>query len=165
MKDTLQQARQATLHHYDIDDSNIHTALSHVMAHQVDFADVYFQSEQTEGWSLEERLVKDASFHNRQGVGVRAISGEKTGFAYADVINPQALTSAVMTARNIAKAGQQGKVDAYRQTDFMPLYPTLNPVDTLSSDEKIDILQKIDQLARGLDPRVKKSVCQYGIIL
>lgn len=155
------QAYQSTVMHYAIDEAAITSALGCIMQHEVDFADIYFQTEQSESWSLDEGLVKDAEFHVRQGIGVRAIHGEKTGFAYADVINIAALQSAAKTARSIAKQGRQGQVCVNSPSTFQAIYPAINPLTVLSAEEKVAILNRIDQFARQLDPRV----CQVSATL
>lgn len=152
----MQQAQQLTLTPYNIAEQDIQAALSHVMAHQVDFADVYFQVDRTEGWALEDGLVKDASYHSSQGLGVRAVQNEKTGFAYSDVITTAALNQAAATARNIARQGQCAKVQLFQPTDFKVLYPAVDPMPVLTAQKKVEILENIDKLARSLDCRVKK---------
>ena len=94
-------------------DSDLQSVLGQLMSHQIDYADLYFQSSQHESWMLENGIVKEGSFNIEQGVGVRAVSGEKTGFAYSDEIILPALTQAASTARVIARSGQQGGVKAW----------------------------------------------------
>lgn len=102
----------------------------------IDAADLYFQGQISETWALEDGIVKEGSFNLDQGVGVRAQSGEKTGFAYSNAINLEALTSAARAARSISRAGQEGRVQAFRSQDVVALYAPDNPLDVLSRAEK-----------------------------
>ena len=89
----------------DLSASDLQQSLGFLFAHKLDYADLYFQSSVHESWGLEDGLVKDGSFNIERGVGVRAISGEKTGFAYADSISAAALKQASEAARGIAAVG------------------------------------------------------------
>lgn len=122
----------------------------------IDAADLYFQDRVSESWVLEDGIVKEGSFHLEQGVGVRALSGEKTGFAYSNAINADALRLAAQAARSIARSGQQGRVEIPVQARFQPLYSQGNPLDDLSRAEKVTLLQRIDQATRALDPRIQQ---------
>ena len=95
---------------------DLQQTLGYLFDHQLDYADLYFQSSVHESWVLEDGLVKDGSFNIERGVGVRAISGEKTGFAYADTISAAALKQAASAARGIAAQGQQGRVKAFSKS-------------------------------------------------
>ena len=106
----LQTARELLLAPYQLDESTLLKALRVITDHRVDDADLYFQYTRSEGRSLEEGIVKSGSFGIDQGVGVRAISGEKTAFAYSDDISEAALLDAARTVRTIAAAGQSRKV-------------------------------------------------------
>lgn len=120
----------------------------------VDAADLYFQSIVSESWLLEDGIVKEGSFNLDQGVGVRAQSGEKTGFAYSNSLAPHALQQAIAAARSISRAGQEGRVCATRVSAPVPLYAAENPLDVLSRAEKVALLQRVDLATRALDPRV-----------
>ena len=120
----------------------------------IDAADLYFQSQISENWVLEDGIVKEGSFNLDQGVGVRALSGEKTGFAYSNTISRQALRDASQAARSIARAGQQGQVALLRSVPGTPLYPEQNPLEVLSRAEKVDLLKRTDAATRALDPRI-----------
>src|SRR5690606_26907236 len=122
----------------------------------VDAGDLYFQSQISESWMLEDGIVKEGSFNFDQGVGVRALAGEKTGFAYSNGIELPALRQATRAARSIARAGQQGRVQAAQVPPFSPLYAADNPLDVLLRADKVALLQRIDRATRALDPRVQQ---------
>jgi TldD protein len=130
----------------------------------IDAADLYFQSQVSETWALEDGIVKEGSFNLDQGVGVRAQSGEKTGFAYSNAITATALSQAAQAARSIARAGQHGRVQAFSSPLLTPLYAPDNPLDVLGRAEKVELLKRIDVATRALDPRIKQvSVSLAGV--
>jgi len=130
----------------------------------IDAADLYFQSQVSETWALEDGIVKEGSFNLDQGVGVRAQSGEKTGFAYSNVISTDALRQAAQAARSIARSGQSGRVQAFTSPLLNPLYAPDNPLDVLGRAEKVELLKRIDIATRALDPRIKQvSVSLAGV--
>ena len=122
----------------------------------IDAADLYFQSQVSETWVLEDGIVKEGSFHLDQGVGVRAQSGEKTGFAYSNAITADALAQAAQAARSIARAGQNGRVQAFSSPAVTALYERDNPLDVIGRAEKVELLKQVDQATRALDPRIKQ---------
>ncbi|MCL7461471.1 metalloprotease TldD [Pseudomonas sp. NW5] len=122
----------------------------------IDAADLYFQNIVSESWMLEDGIVKEGSFHLDQGVGVRAQSGEKTGFAYSNSLEESALRQAISAARSIARSGQQVQVCTSRVQAPAPLYAADNPLDVLSRAEKVELLQRIDQATRALDSRISR---------
>ncbi|SDI11904.1 TldD protein [Pseudomonas flavescens] len=122
----------------------------------IDAADLYFQTQVSETWVLEDGIVKEGSFNLDQGVGVRAQSGEKTGFAYSNAITPEALSQAARAARSIARAGQQGRVQAFAATQVTPLYAPENPLDVMDRAQKVELLKRVDVATRALDPRIKQ---------
>lgn len=130
----------------------------------IDAADLYFQSQVSETWALEDGIVKEGSFNLDQGVGVRAQSGEKTGFAYSNAITATALSQAAQAARSIARAGQHGRVQAFSSLQMTALYAPDNPLDVLGRAEKVELLKRIDVATRALDPRIKQvSVSLAGV--
>lgn len=138
--------------------------LSELHTPGIDAADLYFQDRVSESWVLEDGIVKEGSFHWEQGVGVRALSGEKTGFAYSNAVNAQALRQAAQAARSIARAGQQGQMAVQSPVAMQPLYVQGNPLDDLTRAEKVALLQRIDQATRALDPRIQQvSVSLAGV--
>lgn len=130
--------------------------LGEVAGPGIDAADLYFHGQVSESWVLEDGIVKDGSFHLDQGVGVRAQSGEKTGFAYSNAITADALGQAARAARSIARAGQQGRVQAFASTDVARLYAPDSPLDVIDRAEKVELLKRIDVATRALDPRIKQ---------
>ncbi|MEF9963740.1 MAG: metalloprotease TldD [Comamonas sp.] len=154
----LEMARSLLLTPYGLDDSHLTRALADIRAHKVDDADLYFQYTRAEGWSLEEGIVKTGSFSIDQGVGVRAVAGEKTAFAYSDDISLASLLDAAHTVRSIGAQSQsrQVKVPAKKIALSRSLYPDLDPIATLDSTAKVALLEKVEKLARAKDPRVKQ---------
>ncbi|VEE14388.1 metalloprotease TldD [Ectopseudomonas mendocina] len=135
---------------------SLSAVLGEVAGPGIDAADLYFQSQVSETWVLEDGIVKEGSFNLDQGVGVRAQSGEKTGFAYSNAISLDALTQAAQAARSISRAGQQGGVQAFVSPQVSQLYADGNPLDVMSRAEKVELLQRIDRATRALDPRIKQ---------
>lgn len=135
---------------------SLSAVLGEVAGPGIDAADLYFQSQVSETWVLEDGIVKEGSFNLDQGVGVRAQSGEKTGFAYSNAISLDALTQAAQAARSISRAGQQGRVQAFVSPQVSQLYADGNPLDVMSRAEKVELLQRIDRATRALDPRIKQ---------
>ena len=111
---SLATANEILLAPYALDDSALQRVFGQILTHQVDYADLYFQYSRSEGWSLEEGIVKAGSFAIDQGVGVRAVSGEKTAFAYSDDISLEALRSAAQATRAIARQGGANSVQELR---------------------------------------------------
>ena len=128
--------------------------LSALASTTIDAADLYFQQRISESWILEDGLVKEGSFNLDQGVGVRAIAGEKTGFSYSQALNKPALMTAIEAARSIVCAGQQGRVQVLKTQPQQLLYPIDNPLDHLDRTQKVELLQRIDLATRALDPRI-----------
>ena len=130
--------------------------LGELMDRHLDLADMYFQASRYESWSLEDGIVKEGSFNIDQGVGVRAVSGEKTGFAYSDEIALPALTQSAHAARAIARGGRGGKVQAWHRRESRDLYASTDPLGSISERERIALLESVDAFARSLDARVKE---------
>ena len=138
--------------------------LQHISQRRLDYADLYFQASHHESWILEDGIIKNGSYNLDQGVGVRAVSGEKTGFAYADQITLAALLQSSEAARSIASVQTTSAVTAFKQTTPNVLYPTADPLQSLSREEKIDLLRHIDHIARTQDKRVQEvSVSLTGV--
>ena len=135
---------------------SLSSVLGEVAGPGIDAADLYFQSQVSETWVLEDGIVKEGSFNLDQGVGVRAQSGEKTGFAYSNAISFDALSQAARAARSISRAGQEGRVQAFVSPQVTQLYAEGNPLDVMSRAEKVELLQRIDRATRALDPRIKQ---------
>jgi len=124
------------------------------MGKGVDYADLYFQQSRQENWVLEDGIIKDGGYHIEQGVGVRACSGEKTGFAYSDDLILPALHSAANAARAISRQGDNGSVQAWKKTQSAHFYGSDDPLASLSVEQKLALLQTADQVARAADTRV-----------
>ena len=122
----------------------------------IDAADLYFHGQVSETWVLEDGIVKEGSFNLDQGVGVRAQSGEKTGFAYSNAITAEALSQAARAARSISRAGQHGRVQVFASPQVSALYAQDNPLDVLSRTEKVELLKRVDVATRALDPRIQQ---------
>src|SRR3954466_8065450 len=121
-------AQATLLAPYSLDENALQQVFGQILSHKVDYADLYFQYSRSEGWSLEEGIVKSGSFNIDQGVGVRAIAGEKTAFAYSDEISFAALNDAAVTTRALGKAGKSGRIAVRKKSPGLKLVPaTLYP--------------------------------------
>ncbi|MBE0472865.1 metalloprotease TldD [Rhodoferax sp.] len=164
-------AKSLLLTPFGLDESHLARALAEIKAHKVDEADLYFQYTRSEGWSLEEGIVKTGSFSIDQGVGVRAVSGEKTAFAYSDDISQASLLDAARTVRSISTVAQTGhlKVPRKKIASSRSLYNGLDPIASLDSTAKVRLLEKVEQLARAKDPRVAQVMAglaaEYDVVL
>jgi len=158
MSNTLDIARRHILTPAGLGESELQATLDQLLQHDVDAADLYFQSTRAESWVLEDGIVKDGSHNIEQGVGVRALSGEKTGFAYSDEIVLPALTQAASAARAIARSGGQGRIQAWHGSGAHALYRPDDPVAELSEAERVRLLEAVDAEARRQDPRVKQVI-------
>ncbi len=166
---TLDLARDVLLVPAGMGNADLESVLDQLLAHHIDYADIYFQSSRHESWMLENGIVKEGSFNIEQGAGVRAVSGEKTGFAYSDEIILPALSQAAGTARAIARSGQQGRVKAWSSSKPHHLYLTTDPLLSMSADDKVALLQAVDVEARKQDPCVSQVMASlsgvYEVIL
>lgn len=159
MTSTLDIVRSQILEPAGLAENDLSSALNCLLGSTIDSGDLYFQLRRQESWSLEDGSVKHAGHSIDQGVGVRAVSGEKTGFAYSDEIVLPALLEASNAARTIARQGSSGQLQAWRsQTNQNPLYAPLDPVETLSAEEKVKLLEQIDAEARRQDQRVREVI-------
>lgn len=154
MTDILKIAQHDLLESGGLTDQNLQKVLYQLAGPNIDYADLYFQSNYTESWFLEDGIIKDGNFDINRGVGVRAMSGEKTGFAYADDIVLEALEQAAKAARSIVKQSGQQVVKAWQKTPGHQLYQPVNPLHSLSEVEKIKLLQQIDAYLRKKDNRI-----------
>ncbi|MEJ5999192.1 metalloprotease TldD [Paucibacter soli] len=150
-------ARTQLLEPFGLTEASLSQALRLITEHRVDDADLYFQTTRAEGWSLEEGIVKSGSFSIDQGVGVRAVAGEKTAFAYSDDISEAALLDAARTVRTIAAAGQSKRVKVPSTSTVAgsrSLYGEADPIASLDSTEKVALLERAERMARAKDPRI-----------
>ncbi len=168
----LLQAKKTLLTPYGLDASDLTRIIGQIMTHDVDYADLYFQYSRSEAWSLEEGIVKSGSFNIDEGVGVRAVSGEKTAFAYSDDISLPALADAASAVRSIAAAGQhkRARADALRsRTPGHALYLPQDPLASLDATAKVKLLERLEALARAEDSRVIQVMAhlsgEYEVVL
>ncbi|HCI14219.1 MAG TPA: metalloprotease TldD, partial [Gallionellaceae bacterium] len=162
-------AQQSLLTPYSIESQHIEKVFASMMAHRLDYADLYFQYSRAESWSLEEGIVKSGSFHIDQGVGVRAVSGEKTAFAYSDDISLNALESAAQATRAIARQGGTQSVPTMRHGSRRSIYLPHDPIASLKDADKVALLERIERYARALDPRVTQVMAslagEYEVVM
>lgn len=154
MTDVIEIVRHDLLDPAGLTDSQLLHILHQLAGPTIDYADLYFQSSYSESWVLEDGIIKGGSFDIDRGVGVRAMSGEKTGFAYADDILMPALEQAAHAARSIAKQGGDTSVKAWHQLPGHRLYQPINPLHSLSETDKVTLMQKVDRYIRQKDPRI-----------
>ena len=145
-----------------IDDEVLSKTLNSMMGRKVDYADLYFQASQHETWVLEDGIVKEGSYNIERGVGVRAISGEKTGFAYSDDITPEALQKAADAAKGIADSGTGATVKAFSRQSPIQIYQSVEPLGSLTQEQKIDLLHQVEAHARQVDTRVTQVIASLS---
>jgi len=155
-------AQATLLAPYSLDDTALEQVFGQILSHKIDYADLYFQYSRSEGWSLEEGIVKSGSFNIDQGVGVRAVAGEKTAFAYSDDISLTALTAAAQATRAIARQGAETRTQVARRSDGRQLYLPHDPLASLADEAKVALLEKIERYARSLDPCVTQVMAHLG---
>ncbi len=158
----LATAQAALLAPYDLDLAKLGPVFGTLAEHRIDYADLYFQYTRSEGWSLEEGIVKSGSFNIEQGVGVRAIAGEKTAFAYSDDISFTALQDAARATRAIGRSGSAKSAKVAKRSAAPRLYQPVDPIGSLSSQAKVGLLEKLEQLCRKVDPRVTQVMASLG---
>jgi len=156
MTQSNHQAHQLLLTSNDLDHAALEQCLASLAGPGIDAGDLFFQHRQSESWSLEEGIVKQGSFNLEQGVGVRALTGEKTGFAYSNSINRGALLQAAEAARSIAASGQQRAPAAFTTQPALSLYPAADPLQVLDREQKVGLLKQLDAYTRSLDPRIQQ---------
>jgi TldD protein len=170
-------AQQSLLSSHALEVRHLERVFKNMLAHNLDYADLYFQYSRAESWALEEGIVKSGSFGIEQGVGVRAVSGEKTAFAYSDDISLPALESAALATRAIARQGdaqsvampvltRAGKLHQGKQKN---LYLPHDPIASLNDADKVALLERLEQFARAIDPRVTQVMAglagEYDMVL
>lgn len=162
-------AQQTLLTPYALDAGRIEQVFASMMAHRLDYADLYFQYSRAESWSLEEGIVKSGSFSIDQGVGVRAVSGEKTAFAYSDDISLNALESAATATRAIARQGGTQSVPILKQGTRRDIYLPHDPIASLKDADKVTLLERLESYARALDTRVVQVMAslagEYEVVM
>jgi len=156
LSDLLTEARNQLWVPAGIEQQDVEKLLGRLANRSVDIGELFFQHQRAESWSLEDGIVKDGSFSVDRGVGVRAISGDRTGFAYAEDIVLPALRSATEAARSIARQGRSLKAPALQVTEAAPKYSQVDPIRSLDDEHKVALLTRVDKAARRLDARVKE---------
>ncbi|WP_413285741.1 metalloprotease TldD [Vibrio sp. MA40-2] len=145
-------------------EQHIADTLASIVTRQVDYADIYFQSSWHESLVLEDSIIKDGSFNIDRGVGVRAITGEKTGFAYSDQVQLDSLQQSAIAAKGIAQQGQAGSVKTFSKSANSNSYSSVNPLESLEKQQKIDLLKELDAYIRTKEPLIKEvSVSLSGV--
>ena len=163
------EATKALLAPASLDIGKLQNVLGDMMSHKIDYADLYFQYSRSESWSLEEGQVKSGNFSIDQGVGVRAVSGEKTAFAYSDDINLPALQQAANATKAIAALGAEQTAHMIERVSAPQLYLPQDPIASLSADAKVQLLERLENYARKLDPRITQVTAsiagEYEVIM
>jgi TldD protein len=165
----LSTARSFLLAPHELEASKLDRVFGSLLSHRLDYADLYFQYSRSEGWSLEEGIVKSGSFSIDQGVGVRAIAGDKTAFAYSDEISLPALEDAAKATRAIAASGGSRHPVAARTGAGLQLYRPIDPLASLEDAHKVKLLERLEALCRARDPRVMQVMAslaaEYEVVL
>jgi TldD protein len=158
----LDQATQLLLAPAALEFHQLSRVLADIHGHRIDYADLYFQYSRVEAWSLEEGIVKSGSFSIDRGVGVRAVSGEKTAFAYSDDISLEALAQAANATKAIARQGQSAVAALERVGNARALYSARDPVMALTDGAKVALLERLERIARARDPRVTQVIASLA---
>ncbi len=141
-----------------LDEGHLNKMLGLIMQGGVDYADLYFQVSRQESWTVEDRIIREGSFSLDQGVGVRAVSGEKTGFAYSDELILPALEHAAVAARAIARQGKAQAIQAWIRSESALLYPVTDPTTSVTDEQKTTLLAEVEAATRDLDSRVEQVI-------
>jgi len=152
----LDQARRQLLTPTGVEFTDLETVLADLCGRQVDLADVYLEFTRSEGWSLEDGIVKEGVHSIRQGAGVRAVSGEQTGFAYSDDLTVPALLEAARTARAITRQGQARDVRIVTKDHAPALYAAVDPLLEIDAADKLSLMRSLDARLRAADPCVRE---------
>ena len=165
----LSTAQSFLLTPHELEAGKLDRVFGSLLSHRLDYADLYFQYARSEGWSLEEGIVKSGSFSIDQGVGVRAIAGEKTAFAYSDEISLPALEDAARATRAIARSGGSPHPVVARKASGLSLYRPIDPLNSLEDRQKVKLLERLEGLCRARDPRVIQVMAslaaEYEVVL
>jgi TldD protein len=165
MTETLDLAESRLLAPAELVTGDLDRVFARLLAPGVDFADLYFQHSRHESWSMEDGIVKDGTHSIEQGVGVRAISGEKTGFAYSDEIRLPALLEAAGVARAIARSGRDSAGHPLSVRPTRALYPAIDPIESLDSESKVRLLREVDAYLRAKDARVRQVMVSLAAVM
>ncbi len=156
MSNPLDLARETLLSPVGIDDGKLQHIMSRLMSSRLDAADLFFQYSRQESWVLDDGIIREGSFNLEQGAGLRAISGDKTGFAYTEDLHLENLLEAASCAHAITRAGENQSLAVTGEKPQQPLYPAANPLQSLPDEDKIQLMKKLDETARAADPRVRQ---------
>ncbi|ELV8718924.1 metalloprotease TldD [Vibrio vulnificus] len=161
---SINQIEEALLAPGGLTADDIAATLGSIATRQIDYADIYFQSSWHESLVLEDSIIKDGSFNIDCGVGVRAVTGEKTGFAYSDQIQLEGLKQSAIAARGIAQQGQNGQVHAFKRSDNQSYYAAVNPLAEWEKQQKTELLKSLDAYIRTKEPLIKEvSISLSGV--
>lgn len=161
---TINHVEDALLTSAGLTQQDVADTLASMATRQIDYADIYFQSSWHESLVLEDSIIKDGSFNIDCGVGVRAVTGEKTGFAYSDQIQLDGLKQSAIAARGIAQQGQNGKVQAFQRSDNQHIYGAVNPLECWEKEQKTKLLKELDAYIRTKEPLIKEvSISLSGV--
>src|SRR5512143_50217 len=167
--DSMAAAREHLLTANGLSFAALDRALGAAMSRQLEYADLYLQLTRYETWTVEDGIVKEGAYSIDQGVGVRAVTGERTGFSYSDQLDEESLQDAVSAARGIARAQGSGKIKVARPVSYRPLYSAMDPLGSMSDSDKVQLLADIDRRTRGMDSRVIQVMASlagvYEIVL
>lgn len=165
----FEQAQSLLLEPYGLNEGHLAKVLAEIFTHKTDYADLYFQYTRSESWGLEEGIVKTGSFNISQGVGVRAVSGDKTAFAYSDELSSKALMKAASTVKTIARQGAGKAKVAKNIVEPHRLYAPIDPTGSVDTPEKVALLERVEQLARAKDPAIVQVMAglssEYDVVL
>ncbi len=164
METSLQIARQTLLEPAELGEHHLRETVERLSGPGVDAADLFFQLHRLESWVLDDGIVKEGNFSLERGVGLRAISGEKSGFAYTEEPTLENLLEAAASARAIARAGQSGRIAVGSPGAVAPLYPVDDPISSLPDEAKIELLHCLDAAARAADPRVQQVTVSLAAV-
>ncbi len=158
MSNALELARATLLDAPGLSEQSLEQVMDRMLSRQVDAADIYFQYARLESWVLEDGIVREGNHSIEQGAGLRAVSGDKTGFAYTDDLVMPQLLEAAEAARAIARAGKSGRQAIASSGTVAQLYAPINPLESLSEQDKLDLMRRLDVTARAQDPRVQQVI-------
>lgn len=150
----INKASEILFENSDIDTDFIHKSLDNLKSRSIDFGDLFFERVVSESMSIDESIIKGGSFDIFKGVGVRAVNGEKCGFAYSDVLNQKSISDACMAAKSISRSASQNKACSLEAKDKTPLYTSDDPIISIGRERKAQILESVDKMARALDEKV-----------
>jgi len=165
LSDTLAIAERELLAPAELDPSALERVVGGMLSPQIDYADIYLQHSRSESWMLEDGIVRDGSFSIDRGVGLRAVAGERTGFACSDDLSSGALLQAAGAARQIARSGNEGTERfALKRADTPALYTGSDPLTSIDDGEKTALLERVDRLARSLDPAITQVTASLAAV-